>query len=79
MLLDTLINHARAKAMGRVFLGTLAQMKAAHRFYEKNGFRRIGQEHLPPEFPRMEVDNWFYLRDLHDRAPQETRTRPTTG
>jgi len=35
-------------------------MKAAHRFYERNGFVRMTAENLPPNFPRMPVDDVFY-------------------
>jgi GNAT superfamily N-acetyltransferase len=63
-LLDTLVAHARAKGLPRLALGTLAQMHAAHRFYERNGFQAIGTEGLPEGFPRMAVDNRFYLREL---------------
>ena len=43
-----------------VFLGTTAQYRAAHRFYEKNGFCRIDESSLPPDFPRVHVDTIFY-------------------
>ena len=39
-------------------------MLAAQRFYEKNGFRRVAVEELPPGFPRMPVDQVFYRLDL---------------
>jgi predicted N-acetyltransferase YhbS len=35
-------------------------MKAAHRFYERNGFVLIAEQDLPSNFPRMPVDNVFY-------------------
>jgi hypothetical protein len=35
-------------------------MKAAHRFYEKNGFKQISKQDLPDDFPLMPVDNVFY-------------------
>jgi GNAT superfamily N-acetyltransferase len=63
-LLDRLLDHARAKAIPRIVLGTLAQMKAAHRFYEKNGFLLVTPDDLPHDFPRMAVDNRFYALDL---------------
>ena len=63
-LLDTLIAHARAGGMPRIVLGTLAQMRAAHRFYERNGFVAVAPEQLPEGFPRMAVDNRFYLLEL---------------
>jgi GNAT superfamily N-acetyltransferase len=41
-------------------LGTVAQLKAAQRFYEKNGFAPIQPDHLPDYFPRMKADSLFY-------------------
>jgi predicted N-acetyltransferase YhbS len=45
-------------------LGTTAKFLAAHRFYEKNGFREIAQTELPASFPVMTVDTKFYRRAL---------------
>lgn len=47
-----------------IYLGTVEQMKAAHRFYEKNGFAEIGCESLPKRFPLVSVDTKFYVCDL---------------
>jgi predicted N-acetyltransferase YhbS len=44
-----------------VFLGTTARFLAAHRFYEKNGFREIARQALPHSFPVMSVDTKFYV------------------
>lgn len=63
-LLDTLVAHAEAAELPSIWLGTLAHMRAAHRFYERNGFDRVEPEALPPDFPRMAVDTVFYRRDL---------------
>jgi len=43
-----------------IYLGTVDILKAAHRFYEKNGFTRVDQQQLPEAFPRMPVDTVFY-------------------
>jgi GNAT superfamily N-acetyltransferase len=59
-LLDTLITHCRSHGIHDIYLGTVDQMKAAHRFYERNGFRAIEMETLPSYFPRMKTDNLFY-------------------
>lgn len=69
-LLDTLLGHARAHSVPRLFLGTRPEMHAAHRFYEKNGFHRVDPEALPPAFPRMSLDSVFYRLDL---CPPPTR------
>jgi RimJ/RimL family protein N-acetyltransferase len=59
-LLSTLVAHARANGFDRIVLGTTDRFAAAHRFYEKQGFARIGEQALPPMFPRMAVDTRFY-------------------
>lgn len=63
-LLDTALDRAREQGLPGLWLGTLPQMGAAHRFYERNGFRRIGAGDLPPDFPRMAVDTVFYALEL---------------
>ncbi|HEY2512892.1 MAG TPA: GNAT family N-acetyltransferase, partial [Polyangiaceae bacterium] len=63
-LLEALLAHARAQGVQRVFLGTRPEMRAAHRFYEKHGFRAALAEELPAAFPRMGVDSVFYRLDL---------------
>ncbi|MBI1244104.1 MAG: GNAT family N-acetyltransferase [Alphaproteobacteria bacterium] len=59
-LLDALLAHARSKRLQMVWLGTTALFKAAHRFYEKNGFSLVDEAELPPAFPRMKPDTRFY-------------------
>ena len=66
-LLDALLSQARRGGLGRVFLGTTDAFKAAHRFYEKNGFVEIVREDLPDAFPVMAVDSKFYLRHMSAR------------
>jgi N-acetylglutamate synthase-like GNAT family acetyltransferase len=63
-LLECLIEAARARGVKRIFLGTTAKFLAAHRFYEKHGFRLIDQQELPASFPLMVVDTRFYAMDL---------------
>lgn len=62
-LLDALMNHARAQGLRRIFLGTIEQFRAAHRFYEKNGFHLVAAEEVPANFPRM-GDTRFYGIEL---------------
>lgn len=59
-LLDLLLGHARAHGLRAVWLGTTAMFKAAHRFYEKNGFDLVDEAALPASFPRMKPDTRFY-------------------
>jgi GNAT superfamily N-acetyltransferase len=63
-LFDALLAHARARGLSRILLGTRQEMQAAHRFYEKHGFRRVADAELPVGFPRMAVDSVFYRLDL---------------
>lgn len=63
-LLEALIAWCRVRSVRTVFLGTTAKFLAAHRFYEKNGFREIAREALPPTFPVMVVDTRFYERQV---------------
>lgn len=61
-LLDTLLAWAHERGLREVFLGTTEAFRAAHRFYEKNGFELWPAESLPAAFPRMAVDTRFYRR-----------------
>ena len=63
-LLQTLLTWCRAQGVRELFLGTTAKFLAAHRFYEKNGFRELAKEALPESFPIMAVDTKFYELSL---------------
>ncbi|HEY4107436.1 GNAT family N-acetyltransferase [Puia sp.] len=63
-LLETLVAYARKNGMEDIYLGTIDRMKAAHRFYERNNFKRMAKEDLPAEFPLMPVDNVFYHLEM---------------
>lgn len=63
-LLDVLLAHARAQGLTAITLGTVDVLKAARRFYEKNGFVRIMPDELPAGFPRMPLDTLFFRLDL---------------
>lgn len=58
--------HATAKEqrLTTIYLGTTDKYLAAHRFYEKNGFKLINKTQLPEEFPIVLVDNRFYRLDI---------------
>jgi GNAT superfamily N-acetyltransferase len=62
-LLNTLLQFCLEKEMANILLGTVHQLKAAHRFYERNGFRPIDKGDLPSYFPLMLTDNVFYQLD----------------
>jgi len=63
-LLGTLLAWCQAQGVREIFLGTTAKFLAAHRFYEKHGFRELAKEALPENFPLMAVDTKFYARSL---------------
>ena len=63
-LLDALLAHASAQGITRIFLGTTDKFLAAHRFYEKKGFRELQKADLPKTFPVMAVDSKFYALRL---------------
>lgn len=58
-LLETLIAYCNANEINDLYLGTVSILKAALRFYEKNGFVYIEKEDLPKAFPLMSPDNTF--------------------
>jgi N-acetylglutamate synthase-like GNAT family acetyltransferase len=59
-LFDTLLNYCFQQGVRHLYLGTVPQLKAAQRFYERNGFSRVEVEELPEYFPRMSADKLFY-------------------
>ncbi len=63
-LMDTAKRWCSQKNVRSVLLGTTAQMTAAHRFYEKNGFIEVPMDMLPGSFPVVHVDTKFYRLDL---------------
>lgn len=60
MLLKEAFYWAKDKGVRTIYLGTTPQFLAAHRFYEKNGFKEILKRELPASFPIMQVDKKFY-------------------
>jgi len=63
-LLETLLNWAREHSLQRIYLGTTDAFRAAHRFYEKNGFEQVSPDDLPTAFPRMSQDTRYYRLKL---------------
>jgi GNAT superfamily N-acetyltransferase len=58
-LLENLIEYCKENKIDDLYLGTVSILKAALRFYEKNGFEYIEKENLPKTFPLMAPDNTF--------------------
>lgn len=65
-LLNILLQYCREKGVRDVYLGTVDVLKAAHRFYEKNGFERIEKKAIPAGFPFMPADTLFYHLALQE-------------
>jgi len=63
-LLEVLLAFCRDEGISDIYLGTVHQLKAAHRFYERNGFSQIAVGDIPAHFPRMMTDNLFYYLHL---------------
>jgi N-acetylglutamate synthase-like GNAT family acetyltransferase len=59
---DTMQAWCAAKGIVEVYLGTLDYLHAAIRFYTKKGYQAIVPENLPSSFPRMPVDNRFFMK-----------------
>ncbi len=60
LLLQSLMTWSARHNINKIYLGTTEKFLAAHRFYEKNGFKRIEKDMLPDTFPLMTVDTRFY-------------------
>lgn len=63
-MLECLLAASRQRGVKRIYLGTTEKFLAAHRFYEKHGFKRLAQQDLPAAFPLMGVDTRFYALDV---------------
>lgn len=71
-LLQTLLDWAKTNSFTAIYLGTTTSFKAAHRFYEKNGFIEIDKSQLPASFPLVAVDNVFYQYTIKRIAPPKS-------
>lgn len=60
-LLETVLAFARMNAIREIYAGTVPEMAAANKFYQKHGFKKI--EELPPDFPEF-GDTIFYSLTL---------------
>lgn len=59
-LFETLAVYCSNHQIVDIYLGTVDVLRAAHRFYERNGFQRMEKTALPGYFPLMPADNIFY-------------------
>ena len=78
-LLETLLAHANDTGTDEIVLGTVEILRAACRFYEKNGFMKVAPEDLPTGYPRMAVDSLFYRLKLGRRQVAAQRGPVTRG
>jgi putative acetyltransferase len=58
-LFNHMLAYCAERDIATLYLGTVSQLQAALRFYERNGFERISKDTLPADFPIMQVDNVF--------------------
>lgn len=77
-LLDALLRWCSERNVREVYLGTTAKFRAAHRFYEKNGFFEIPPSQLPGAFPIMSVDTKFYRLAFGDTDAEPGSRADTT-
>ncbi|MCF2444352.1 GNAT family N-acetyltransferase [Dyadobacter sp. CY345] len=63
-LLNELIDYSNSKGITDLYLGTVDILKAAIRFYERNGFVAVEKNNLPETFPIMSADNVFYHLEI---------------
>lgn len=64
-LLNTLIVSCAERDIRDLYLSTIDVLKAAHRFYERNGFKTLEKADLPGYFPLMNGDNVYYHLQLN--------------
>jgi GNAT superfamily N-acetyltransferase len=70
-LLIALEKKTSSRGIDRIYLGTTDFFKAAHRFYERNGYIEISMIDLPPDFPVMTIDTKFYCKtNLSSHKPK---------
>jgi N-acetylglutamate synthase-like GNAT family acetyltransferase len=63
-LLSECIRWCNKNKFKELYLGTRAVFLAAHKFYEKSGFKEIQKSALPASFPLMQDDSKFYMYQL---------------
>ncbi len=64
LLLDHAMKYCLRRSIEEVYLGTMSQMKAAQKFYEKNGFVSIEEKEVPIYFGMNPLDDVFYKLEL---------------
>ena len=60
LLLNKVFDWCNSQSIDTIHLGTMSQFKAAHKFYEKNGFEKISINEIPSSFITNPIDDVFY-------------------
>lgn len=63
-MLDTVLTWSKERDVNAIYLGTTLAFRAAHRFYEKHGFREIARNGMPSYCQPMDCDEKFYRLGL---------------
>jgi len=63
-LFEKVIQWCAFKKTKQLFLGTMQVLKAANKFYLKQGFHTISRNELPKEIEIHPFDDTFYFKDL---------------
>jgi len=63
-LLQEVLDWCKLAKATHIYLGTMSQFYAAHKFYEKNGFQKIAKNELPLNFNANPIDDVFYKKLL---------------
>jgi GNAT superfamily N-acetyltransferase len=64
LLLQNIVYWANDNSVNSIYLGTMAQFRAAQKFYERLNFEQIDKELLPKDFPLNPIDSIFYKLNL---------------
>lgn len=64
LLMQRAFDWCKDENINYIYLGTMDQFKAAHKFYEKKGFQKISKNTLPADFINNPVDDVFYKINL---------------
>ena len=59
-LMNKLLEHAKENKINRILLDTPGVAKQSHKFYEKNGFKKVNKAHIPEEYSFPNRDSVLY-------------------
>lgn len=63
-LMQSLLKSASKHGFKHIYLGTVDEFQAAHRFYEKSGFKKIPKSQMPVGFDFCPVDTVFFKGEV---------------